>query len=69
MVGHNPAIIVDAKTKKKLDEIKVHPRETYDDVVQRLLKKVSVRSDMKNVKLPRFKKQIEKKVGKNKQLC
>jgi hypothetical protein len=28
-------------TKKALDDIKVHPRETYDDIVQRLLEEES----------------------------
>ena len=31
-------IIVSEKTKKKLDNNKIHNRETYDDVIQRLLK-------------------------------
>jgi len=30
-------IRISEETKKKLDDQKVHPRETYDDVVQRLL--------------------------------
>jgi uncharacterized protein (UPF0248 family) len=29
------------KTKKMLDKIKIHPRETYEEVIIRLLKKVS----------------------------
>ena len=29
-------------TKKALDVLKVHPRETYDDVLKRLIEKVKV---------------------------
>lgn len=32
-------IKVSEETKKTLDDLKIHPRETYDDVVQRLLPK------------------------------
>jgi len=28
------------RTKRKLDKIKIHPRETYEDVIIRLIKKV-----------------------------
>ena len=31
-------IRVHEDTKKLLDEIKVHPRETYEDVIRRLIK-------------------------------
>lgn len=30
-------IRVSIQTKKSLDGLKIHPRETYDDVVQRLM--------------------------------
>ena len=30
-------IRISEENKKTLDDMKVHPRETYDDVVQRLL--------------------------------
>ena len=32
-------IRVHEDTKKLLDEIKVHPRETYEDVIRRLIEK------------------------------
>ena len=32
-------IRISEETKKALDDMKVHPRETYDDVVQRLLER------------------------------
>jgi hypothetical protein len=34
------SIQLDNKTKSKLDKLKVFPRESYDDVVQRLIKVV-----------------------------
>ena len=37
MVADRPLKISEA-TKKGLDELKVHPRETYDDVIARLIK-------------------------------
>ena len=33
-----PKIVIDENTKKNLDEIKLHPRETYGDTIKRLLK-------------------------------
>jgi len=33
----NPKIVISEKTKRKLDSLKQHPRETYDDVVVRLI--------------------------------
>jgi len=30
-------IAVDLEVKKKLDEIKIHPRETYNDTLRRIL--------------------------------
>lgn len=32
-------IQISRNTKKKLDNIKIHPRETYEDIIIRLLKK------------------------------
>lgn len=32
-------IRVNKGTKKLLDSVKIHPRETYDDVLKRLIKK------------------------------
>ncbi|MCP8315537.1 MAG: hypothetical protein H3Z51_01555 [archaeon] len=32
-----PVIKVSEETKKVLDEIKIHPRETYEDVIKRLI--------------------------------
>jgi len=34
------SVKLDEETLKQLKELKVHPRETYDDVVQRLIKEV-----------------------------
>ena len=34
-----PKIVIDKKIKKKLDKLKKYPRETYEDVIKRLLKK------------------------------
>ena len=34
----NPTIVIDKETKMKLDKIKIHPRETYCDIIKRLLK-------------------------------
>ncbi len=36
MVADKP-IKISKATKKKLDELKEHPRETYDDVISRLV--------------------------------
>lgn len=35
-----PKIVIDESLKKELDELKEHPRETYEDVVRRLIKKI-----------------------------
>lgn len=35
-------IKVTKELKDKLDEIKIHPRETYDDIIQRLLKEAKL---------------------------
>lgn len=37
MVADKP-LKISGETKKKLDELKIHPRETYDDVIARLIK-------------------------------
>jgi len=34
----NPRIVVSIEIKQLLDKRKIHPRETYDDVIVRLLK-------------------------------
>jgi hypothetical protein len=31
-------IRIKLKTKKRLDLVKLHPRETYDDIIKRLIK-------------------------------
>ena len=33
-------IKISQETKQKLDKIKIHPRETYEDIIVRLLKMV-----------------------------
>lgn len=33
-----PKIVIDEETKKELDKIKLHPRETYGDIIIRLIK-------------------------------
>ena len=33
-----PKIVVSKKLKKKLDKLKVYPRETYEDIIERLIK-------------------------------
>ena len=33
-------IRIEGKTKEKMDKIKIHPRETYDDIINRLIKKL-----------------------------
>jgi len=32
-------IAVSRETKEKLDELKVHPRQPYDEVIRKLIKK------------------------------
>jgi len=32
-------IQISVETKKKLEKAKIHPRETYEDVIKRLLEK------------------------------
>jgi predicted CopG family antitoxin len=32
-------IQISVETKKKLEQAKIHPRETYEDVIKRLLEK------------------------------
>lgn len=39
-----PKIVIDEKTKKELDKIKLHPRETYGDIIIRLIKYFSMRN-------------------------
>lgn len=34
----NPLIVVDEEVKKELDNKKKYPRETYNDILRRLLK-------------------------------
>jgi len=38
MANRKPLILISNQTKKGLDKLKVHPRETYDDIIVRLLK-------------------------------
>lgn len=33
----NTTIAINSETKKRLENIKIHPRETFDDVLMRLL--------------------------------
>lgn len=35
--SQNPKIVVSGKTKKELDSLKIHHRETYEDVIIRLI--------------------------------
>lgn len=37
--NQNPKIVVRTETKKQLDKLKIHHRETYDDVIKRLIVK------------------------------
>ena len=37
--NQKPKIVVSEKLKKELDKIKIHSRETYEDIVWRLLRK------------------------------
>lgn len=47
----NPKIVVDEETKKELDEIKIHPRETYGDIIKRLLQKYENKKEIeKNIR-------------------
>lgn len=39
MVDKTTTIRIDKKTKTIMDNNKVHPRETYDDLIKRLIKK------------------------------
>jgi len=39
MMSKITTIRVHEKTKKLLDEIKIHPRETYEEVILRLIEK------------------------------
>jgi predicted CopG family antitoxin len=32
-------IAISKETKKKLDKLKIHPRETYEQLIQRLIEK------------------------------
>ena len=38
MVADKP-IKISGATKKGLDNLKIHPRETYDDIISRLIEK------------------------------
>lgn len=38
MVNNTTVIRISVKTKRVLDELKIHPRETYDDILKRLIK-------------------------------
>ena len=37
MTAQNPKVTVSPATKARLDAAKIHPRETYDDVINRAL--------------------------------
>jgi len=37
----NKQIKLDEKLKKKLDKLKIHKRETYGDIIERLIKNES----------------------------
>jgi len=45
MVIHNNSIkttiLLKKETKKKLDDLKIIPRETYDELINRILNKIS----------------------------
>lgn len=43
------SIKIKEKTKKKLDDLKVHPRQSYDEVIWRLIDQIRV---VKNEKAP-----------------
>jgi predicted transcriptional regulator len=38
-MGEITTIKLDKKTKEKLDKLKMHPRETYEQVILRLIEK------------------------------
>jgi len=40
LIRPKTTIQVSEETKKKLDELKVHPREPYEDVIKRLINQV-----------------------------
>ena len=42
MVEQNPKIVITEQTKQLLDSLKIIPRESYDDVIVRLIKKIKV---------------------------
>jgi predicted CopG family antitoxin len=37
-------IAIEEEIKKKLEKMKVHPREPYNDVIKRILKKLEMES-------------------------
>lgn len=39
------SIGISEETKSKLDKLKVHPRETYEEVILRLIKQAEKNSD------------------------
>ena len=39
LVMNKTTIAVSRETKEKLDELKVHPRQLYDEVIMKLIKK------------------------------
>ena len=40
MKGKITTIAVEEEIKKKLDELKVHPKEPYNDVIKRMIEKM-----------------------------
>jgi len=42
MVATSKNIKVTEKTKKEIDELKTHPRETYEDIIVRLIEKCKI---------------------------
>ena len=39
LIRMKSTIAVSNETKEKLDELKIHPREPYEDVIKRLIEK------------------------------
>lgn len=40
MEGKTTTIVIEEKVKKRLKDLKIHPREPYNDVLKRILDKV-----------------------------
>jgi len=45
MKGRTTTMVVEEEVKKRLDKIKLHPREPYNDVIKRIIDEIEKRKE------------------------